>query len=108
MAETKQAFFSLNPKKAPGLDNIDAIILRQTYWADPLILHDWANKCMELWHFPKPPRSGQFVYFLKTYKDQGVHSSYRPTCLIPSLGKMLKKILAKRLMYFLETNDLLS
>lgn len=45
---------------------------------------------------------------MKPNKDPGHAKSYRPICLIPTLSKLLEKILVKRLTFFLEKNQLLS
>lgn len=100
--------YSLNPKKAPGSDNTDVTILRNVYNTSKALMSDWAAKCFSLGHFPEPLKVGQVVYFLKSKKDQAVPTSYRPICLLPTLGKLLEKIATKRLMYHLEKHNLLS
>lgn len=106
--ELKDALFALNPNKAPGPDNLDVRIIRQSYLTNPALLLNWANKCLHLGHFPKPLKLGEVVFFHKTGKDPGSPKSYRPICLIPSLSKLLEKVVTRRLMFHLETNNLLS
>lgn len=54
--------------------------------------------------FPKPLKTGEVVYFVKNGKDPKHPSSYRPICLLPTIGKLLEKLINQRLNYYLETN----
>lgn len=106
--ETQDAVFSLNPNKAPGADNLDVRIIRQVFQSSPHLLSDWANKCASLGHFPDILKTGQVVFFHKNGKDPSQPKSYRPICLIPTLSKLLEKIMTRRLIFHLETNQQLS
>ena len=48
------------------------------------------------------------IPILKPTKDPTLPASYRPTALTCVLGKLLQKILNKRLFWFLEFNNILS
>ncbi len=58
----------------------------------PKLLLQLTNLCFKLSHFPLPLRNGEIVYFQKLDKDPTLPSSYRPTCLLPTLSKLLEKI----------------
>ncbi|GBM09679.1 hypothetical protein AVEN_186392-1 [Araneus ventricosus] len=41
-------------------------------------------------------------------KDQRLASSYRPIALLPTIGKVLKKLMTQRLTYHLESTNILN
>ena len=106
-AELHTALYSLNVKKAPGPDCIDFRLLRLAFEALPRIFTRWANLCLAKTYFPLCLRQGEVVYFLKQGKSPSEPSSYRPICLLPTLGKFLEKILVIRLTHHLESNKIL-
>ena len=106
-AEIHTALCSLNVKKAPGPDCIDFRQLRLVFEAIPKVITRWANLCLEQNYFPLCLRQGEVVYFLKQGKTPSEPKSYRPICLLPTLGKLLEKLLVNRLTHHLETNNLL-
>lgn len=103
--EIQEALSTLNKNKAPGGDSIDVRILEQIFKASPRLLLCWTNLCFQFGHFPIPLRNGEIVYFTKPHKDPSLPTSYRPICLLPTLSKLLEKIINKRLIYFLETSN---
>lgn len=105
-AEIHHALFSFNVKKAPGPDSIDFNILRLAYRIIPSIFLKWCNKCLNFNYFPLSLRRGEVVYFLKQGKQPSEPSSYRPICLLPTLGKLLEKLLVSRLNHYMEINKL--
>lgn len=106
-SELSAALKTLNDKKAPGPDCVDFKILKLAYKIIPKLFTSWANLCLKHSYFPEALRQGEVVYFLKQGKDATEPSSYRPICLLPTLGKLLEKLLVGRLVHFLETNNLL-
>lgn len=59
------------------------------------------NKALELGHFPKIWKKGQVCWLPK--KDKTV----RPITLLPALGKVLDRIINKRLQHLLENNNMI-
>ncbi|GBM61482.1 hypothetical protein AVEN_163876-1 [Araneus ventricosus] len=57
-----------------------------------------------------PPRNlgGNILLFQKGGKDQWLSSSYRPVSLLPTIGKVLEKLLTQRLTYHLESTNSLN
>lgn len=106
--ELKEAIKTINKNKAPGNDCIDARILEQVYLLNKNLLLNWLNSCFSLSHFPTPLRNGVIVYFLKPHKEPNLPTSYRPICLLPTLSKLLEKIINYRLTFHLETSHFFS
>ncbi|GBM43292.1 hypothetical protein AVEN_220823-1 [Araneus ventricosus] len=71
-------------KKVPGYDGIDFIVLKTIFRTHPEILITYYNK----------------------WKNKSDIKSYRPVSLLPSLGKILEKLLLERLNHHLRRNNL--
>ncbi|GBM34617.1 Retrovirus-related Pol polyprotein from type-1 retrotransposable element R1 [Araneus ventricosus] len=93
-------------KKAPGYDGIDFIVLKTIFRTNPDILITFYNKCLSLQCFPNPLKTGVIVLFLKKGKNKSDIKSYRPVSLLPTLGKILEKLLLERLNHHLRRNNL--
>ncbi|GBN38591.1 Putative protein in type-1 retrotransposable element R1DM, partial [Araneus ventricosus] len=103
--EIKSIVKGLNKSKAPGFDGIDNIILQQIHKASPELLFVLFNKCLELGLFPTGFKIGVIVLFYKEGKQQDDPKSYRPISLLPTLGKLLEKIITQRLNFFLKSTS---
>lgn len=103
--EARDALFAFLTSKAPGPDGIDFLIWRRVFDSNPNLLTTWINKCFELQHFPNNLKTASVVYFTKPGKDPALPDSYRPICLLPTLGKLLEKLINQRLIHHLEVNN---
>ncbi|GBM21521.1 hypothetical protein AVEN_85334-1 [Araneus ventricosus] len=91
--------------KAPGYDDIDNIIVKVIFNSFPSLLLDFFNKCLELKCFPDPLKIGLVILFNKTGKEEQSIKSYRPISLLPTLGKLLEKLLLQRFNFQLKTKN---
>ncbi|GBO34626.1 hypothetical protein AVEN_155623-1 [Araneus ventricosus] len=89
--------------KAPGYDGIDNIIVKVIFNSFPSVLLDFFNKCLELKFFPDPLKIGLVILFHKTGKEEQNIKSYRPISLLPTLGKLLQKLLLHIFNFHLKT-----
>ena len=97
----------LNPKKAPGPENIPIKFLRALATIISPYLSNIFNKCFE---------SGTFLAALKNAKITPIHkarqkdvaSNYRPISLISPLSKVFEKLLYIRLEKFFLKNSIIS
>ncbi|GBM54834.1 Retrovirus-related Pol polyprotein from type-1 retrotransposable element R1 [Araneus ventricosus] len=103
--ELKEIIRFLPTNKAPGNDGIDFIIMKQLFQACPSILRNYYSKCLHLQKFPTPLKEGIIVLFHKKGKEERNLSSYRPITLLPTLGKILEKLLLQRFNYTLEKEN---
>ncbi|GBN08414.1 hypothetical protein AVEN_84240-1 [Araneus ventricosus] len=92
--------------KVPGCDGIDNIIVKVILNSFPSLLLDFFNKCLELTCYPDPLKIGLVILFHKTGKEEHNIKSYRPISLLPTLGKLLEKLLLQRFSFQLKTNKL--
>ena len=92
--------------KAPGLDGIRAEIIKRTMDRIKLLLLDTLNAIFTTGEFPKIWKQGELKVFLKS-NGQGpqILKSYRPVTLLPVLGKIAERIIAGRLITFLEGHN---
>ncbi|GBM93338.1 hypothetical protein AVEN_5624-1 [Araneus ventricosus] len=51
------------------------------------------NKCLHLSCFPDSLKKGNIILFQKEIKDKRLASSYRPVSLLPTIGKVLEKLM---------------
>lgn len=108
MAELNDAISRLKLKKAPGKDGV----------CNELIKHlgpTARKKLLELfnqsWHtgvFPTAWKEAIIIPILKKGKNPKDKSSYRPISLLSCLGKTLERMVNKRLVWHLESNNLIS
>ncbi|GBM53346.1 hypothetical protein AVEN_165024-1 [Araneus ventricosus] len=82
--------------KAPGHDGIDSIIVKVIFNSFPTLLLDFFNTCLELKCFPDHLKIGHVILFHKTGKEEQNIKSYRPISLLPTLVKLLEKLLLQR------------
>ncbi|CAL1297933.1 unnamed protein product [Larinioides sclopetarius] len=84
------AFSNLKKGKAPGPDGVDNNIIKLIYQADKNFLLCFFNKCLKHSCFPDIFKVGTIVLIRKLDKDPIDANSYRPICLLSSLGKVLE------------------
>ncbi|KAJ2952394.1 hypothetical protein O0L34_g4681 [Tuta absoluta] len=96
--ELKWAVLSFNPKKAPGIDGFTADICKAAISHDIELFLALVNKCLSLSHFPTIWKEAVVVVLRKPGKNDYTHpKSYRPIGLLPVLGKIVEKMLVKRI-----------
>ncbi|GBM42302.1 Putative protein in type-1 retrotransposable element R1DM, partial [Araneus ventricosus] len=106
--EVATVIHHLSKGKAPGPNGIDIIIIQQIFKKFPFLLMELFNTCLKLAKFPDPLKVGSIILFHKHGKSKTEASSYRPISLLPTIGKVLEKLLTQRLNFHLEKNNRLS
>ncbi|GBO04156.1 Retrovirus-related Pol polyprotein from type-1 retrotransposable element R1 [Araneus ventricosus] len=99
--EVKTAVGEIRSKKAPGPDGLYGDVIKAAFAINPNYLVDLFNCCLERGYFPKIWRTAQLVLFNKPKKDDMDPSAFRPICLLDALGKVLDKLVTKRLYFHL-------
>lgn len=106
--EIKYAMDAASRGKTPGIDGIPAEVFKHIMGWKPEILTRTINACLKLNTFPKEWKKAKVVLIPKDGKPKELPSSYRPICLLPTWGKLLDKIITNRLVFHLESNNLIS
>ncbi|GBM68894.1 Putative protein in type-1 retrotransposable element R1DM, partial [Araneus ventricosus] len=99
-------FNALKGGKAPGLDRIDNRMWRAVFEYDKDFMLDFFNMFFKLNYFPNCMRNSRIFFLLKDGKDPGLCSSYRPVCLLPTLGKIVERLFLLKLNRWLDQNNI--
>ena len=97
---------SLNPNTASGYDNISAYFLRLGNEVLALILTAYFTWAFEKGIFPCTFKTAKVVPIFKTGNKNSANN-YRPISLLPSLSKVLKKLIKIRLVKFFDKYNIL-
>lgn len=98
---------NLKSKSAPGWDNIQTNFLKlSSHVLIPIICH-LVNLCLDQGIFPKIFKQSIIT---PVYKggDRDDVSNYRPISVLPSISKVLEKIINKRLLGYLDKYNIIS
>lgn len=87
----------LPTNKAPVPDGVPDIILKRIIAKNPELILDTLNRCLLQGHFPKPWTEATLVLLPKGKKPLDM-----PICLINTIGKLLERVIKKRLEAHLE------
>ncbi|XP_064539656.1 uncharacterized protein LOC135429319 [Drosophila montana] len=99
---------SLKPSKAPGPDGIPNRALKLAMSLQPAQFVQLFNMCLMERTFPTIWKLQTLVLLPKPGKPPDDPSSYRPICLLDTLGKVLEKLICNRLQVAVDNNGGLS
>ncbi|KAH8245933.1 hypothetical protein KR032_004136, partial [Drosophila birchii] len=87
----------LHNRKAPGPDVIPNMAIKLLLALHPKTIADLLNKCLRESTFPSRWKRQKLLLLPKPGKPAGEPSSYRPICLLDTIGKVFEKAIASRL-----------
>ena len=105
--EIAQAIDKINPSKSSATDEISMRLLRKIKAPLLPVLQHLVNLTIISSKYPQPLKHTTIVPLLKKGKEQMDTKSYRGVNLIPSLAKVIDKILLIQLLKHLEMNQLI-
>lgn len=108
MEELLEAARSLKLNKAPGPDGIPNAAVKVAVETSPKVFLETMKRCLELGQFPDCWKRQKLVLIPKPGKARDGPSSYRPICLLDTLGKLFEKIILRRLTKLTEGDNGLS
>lgn len=94
--------------KAPGMDNIPYVLLRNLPLEGLTALLEVYNNIWIAGNIPKEWKEGLVIPIPKLNQDTTNVNNYRPITLLPCMAKTLERMVNRRLVYELETRKLLS
>jgi len=107
--EIKQTIESFNRKKAPGMDGITSDIFLRTFNKFPRIVTAIYNQCLIRGRFQRRWKTAKIIAIAKPGKENSMDpSKYRPISLLNIGGKVLGKLLIKRINHHMYKNELLT
>ena len=104
--EVREALQQMNPNRAPGHDHLTSDIVTCVFEEYPHLITAIMNACLDAGYFPKIWKDARVRILQKPGKeDYADLSSFRPIGLLPVFGKLLEKLLIKRLTYAAQKSD---
>lgn len=88
---------TLKSNKAPGHDCLKGIFLKKTYNSTKCFILRIINACLKISYFPDLWRGNLVILLKNPAGDTTSVKNYRPITLLPEYGKVLEKIVRKRL-----------
>lgn len=98
---------NLKIRKAPGIDHIPNIVLKNLSKSNYKFLCAIFNKCLELGYFPEKWKIALVTCIPKPGKDKSKVESYRPISLLNTIGKLFEKLIKSRIEKYLEDSNIL-
>ncbi|GBO35083.1 Putative protein in type-1 retrotransposable element R1DM [Araneus ventricosus] len=97
--EIGKIFQDINLTKAPGPDGLCANIIYEFFKVNKEKFTNMMNECINYAIFPVSWKQASVALIPKVGKDLSSPSAYRPICLLSTWGKVLDKILSRRLTF---------
>lgn len=104
--EVKQTIQKYTLKKSPGFDLITAEVARCLPKKVIVLITYIFNAILRLSYFPILWKFSKIILFPKSDKPLDTPSSYRPISLLPFLSKILERIILKRLLSHIISNNI--
>lgn len=101
--ELKQVIKDSKNKKAGGEDKIQSEMLKNLPYLCLDRIKTLLNAVLKAGYYPKIWKKGIITMIHKPKKPDNLTKSYRPICLTSHLGKLLERILTKRLTTYAES-----
>ncbi|KAL4119440.1 hypothetical protein QTP88_012249 [Uroleucon formosanum] len=105
--EVKQTIQKYSLKKSPGFDLITAEVARCLPKKAIVLITYIFNASLRLSRFPMLWKFSKIVLFSKPDKPLDTPTSFRPISLLPFFSKVLERLILKRLMPHIITNNIL-
>ena len=105
--EVEEAMKKIAPNKAPGPDNITGKVIKYIMKHFRAEYKSTMNEVLRSRTFPKSWKKAKAVLIHKPGKPADLPNSYRPICLLSTLGKSLERILNERLIAELDEKKIL-
>ena len=105
--ELELALRKINTGKAAGIDLVSNEMLKQLSPLAKEKLLALFNKSWIEGTCPGKWRQGEIIPFPKPGKDAQLTSSYRPICLLSTIGKLMERVIKCRIEWLLEKNGVL-
>lgn len=102
-----RAIINTGRNSAPGEDTINRFILRQLDDTCITFLTNILNACLLNSYFPARWKYALTVMIHKSNKNPLLPTSYRPISLLDAGGKVLERIIANRLLFFLDEHRII-
>ncbi len=107
LAEIRTVIQKLRVNKAPGLDSVNAQMLKELPRVGGIFLLNLFNAILRQRHIPASWKLAKIILIPKPGKSLEEASSHRPISLLPALGKIFEKLLLVRIRDFVDADDII-
>ena len=107
-AELKENLARCKNKSAPGLDGIRYSIIKRLPDKYLQQIAKVFSSCIKLGYFPDRWKNAKTILIPKPGKDSREAKNYRPISLLSCIGKLLERLIARRLSRHMEKQELFS
>ncbi len=104
--EIERIIISLKPKNSSGQDRLSSKLLKSLSSSLACPISTIINKSLQTGTVPTSLKLAKVIPIYKT-KDKTDMGNYRPISLLPTISKILEKVVHNRLYKFLSINDIL-
>lgn len=104
-SEVAVAIKKIGNRKAPGPDGIPGVVIKSISQELSEPLAHIFTECLKQGWFPEQWKEASLVLLRNEGKPEGSPSAYRPICLLAEFGKLLERIIARRLMMHMRDNS---
>ena len=108
IAELNACLNKIRAGKAPGEDKVSNDMLKRLKQHGRLALLKICNSSWKRQEVPTIWRRGTIIPILKAGKPAEKPGSYRPICLTSCIGKVMERLVQQRLVYMLESKQMLN
>jgi hypothetical protein len=108
LEELEAALKKCNSFSSPGPDKISYIMLKKLPVHIKIHICKIASKCIQWGYFPAKWKCAEIIMIPKPGKDKTKVKNYRPISLISCFGKVIERIITKRLRSYVLENKLIS
>lgn len=105
--EVASIISNLTNGKAPGLDNIDHLILKNLTRKAICFLTKIFNAMLKKNYFPRVWKTSKIILFPKPGKDPTFPQNHRPISLLSSMSKIFEKLLLTRINDFILSENII-
>lgn len=95
--EVRSCLSEMVNNRAPGHDGIEVRVLKESWGVLSTEITGIIRECLVSGQFPKRYKIGKLVILQKPGKPPGEVGSYRPITLLSVMGKLVEKVIARRL-----------
>jgi hypothetical protein len=107
--ETRNAVASMDKKKAPGEDGITGEVYKSAFKVFPRYITAMYNGCLQREVFPKRWKTAKLIPTVKLGKENSDEVfKLRPISLLNTGGKVLEKLLIKRITHHVFVHDIMN
>ena len=103
--EVDKIITSMKAKKSSGHDNISTALIKKLKLELKVLISILINKSLETGKVPDMIKIAKVIPIYKA-KSPSLYTNYRPISLLPSISKIIEKVVHKRVYNFLNCNNI--